>query len=801
MITSELISYIVKQIENNISKDLIISKLIGVGWHREDVDEAFSVIETEEKKGDPLVEIEEEIKGDNKVEIVTSISDKYREPIPEENFVDIEKELPHIENPINEEVQKEVKKIEIIKTEAPLVVKEEISQVDAPKIEVSNSVSPVVKEETSLEVFNTEIPAGDNIESKLDEKVDIEVESVKRETPKIWTPMKIPIVEEDKVSGINTNILVKENVAQETGEFKVLKVTPKEQSPMVKSFAKMPDLVKPKESNIKEELIPTLSSKPELNSFGYIMNKDNEIWKEHAPTPEEENVPKESLIKDLPKIPMISTYGSDLLSVNKQKEENIKKKGSKIIKIAILVIILILVAGSIWAFISGRINIGSINIPFVKKDPKVLLLNNSKVLSSLKSYKTETNIKISSPSFANISSGLINSEEISQTDKDSITVNTLGTINQNENGLVSDNFVTITSSLLQSYISTDIKNDSKDLFISIPNLEQILKQDSPEPALVKINEQQFNLIPSLFSPYIGSVLQKINLYKILSSGMPSYINKETLSVYDEFINGVVITEKGTENIKGIDTYHYSISTNRQLSKKLLTRISDNFSLNLADADKELLNQILGSVMIDSFEVWIGKGDNNIYQYNVVMNIPLSKILGLEDKSIGDNKVSLDWKTTYYDFNISNNISIPTESIPAVDFVNGVKELKIKNTVSSFKQLATALRNAEGSYGKNSNISGSCMNPTAGSLFSPVGHTKGSTAAVSSISMLMNDIFKTTNGIGSCYSTTKTWSFTIPISDNYDLTQNPTPVYKSYFCVDNTGTTKELITPPTGVVCK
>jgi hypothetical protein len=296
-------------------------------------------------------------------------------------------------------------------------------------------------------------------------------------------------------------------------------------------------------------------------------------------------------------------------------------------------------------------------------------------------------------------------------------------------------------------------------------------------------------------------LNKINLFKILSNGIPSYINTETMSVYDEFINSVKIIEKGQESIKGIDTYHYSINAERPLIKKLLSKILGVYITNLATEDQDKLDQILGSATVESFEVWVGKGDNNIYQTNIVLNVPLSKILSFEDKSIGDNQVKFAWKTTYYDFNISNDIIIPETSTPVTDFIKTIKETKIKNDVSTIKQLATNLFNVEGVFGKSSNPTGSCMSPVSGSLFSPLGHTKVATTAVSSISELLNKVLKITNNEGFCYSTPKAWSFTIPVSDNYDIANIPVGGYQSFFCIDNTGSTKNIITPPKGVVCE
>ena len=722
MITSELISYIRKQINKNTSKDLIISKLTQVGWRKEDIDEGFLNIERESK---PIIEIK---KDEPKIEIFN-------------------KEIPP--------------KVEVLRTETP---KAEIPKKEETKI----NIPPIQNLKTGLEVFNTELSKG---------------EIPKREPPKMWTPMNVPVIEKaEPLIPVFEKTKPTTSIIEETEPVIPIIETTKKEIPIVK---------------LKEEIFPTPTPTPTptqdhvVNSFG-LSQKNNFIENEGRIIPQNET-PKGPLSSNLPKVAMLSSYPSDLSSFDKTGVGKEKRKKRKILRWIILPLIVVAIIFGIWAFSTGHINI--------KKDPKILLLNNSTTLSSLNSYKTETNIEISSPSFINITSGLITGEAISSLEKDSISIKTLGLINKTGEKVVSDNLITIKGSVLPDIITTDVKNDGSDLFIVASDFSQIIKEKIPESTVVKTNEQQFDLIPSLFSPDIESDLKKVNMYQILSNGISSYINKETLGVYNEFINNVKITEKGQENIKGIDTYHYLINTDKQLSKKLLINISNNFTSNLSTLDKDNLAQIIGSVTVDSFEVWVGKGDNNIYQYNVILSIPLSKIVGFDDKSIGDNQVHLNWKTTYYDFNVVNNISIPGESISASIFVKNIKETRMKNKILSFKQLATDLHDIEKNYGSKSNSSGSCMNPNSGSLFSPVGHTEDSTTAISSISKLLNEILNITNNAGSCYSTPKAWSFTIPIYDNYDLSSIPTPESNSFFCIDDTGISKELMTPPTGVVCK
>ncbi|MCX6754521.1 MAG: hypothetical protein NTU81_01675 [Candidatus Nomurabacteria bacterium] len=881
MITTELISYIRKQIKNNISDDIIISKLTKAGWHKEDIDEGISSVHLELKPEFYIFDSKKYITNNSDIKNTNKTLDQYREPVMDGDIIDfdvkkeentVEKhnivnplveipkvdsavfEIPKLETPIEEAVKIETPLVESFKTITPSadVSKIEITNIELPKIEkpkeeifdieipdIKTPIADIPKTEDSkaeipkvVETYDFEIPATDPSVAKLPEseiakavntltdnskiipetspeefpvdtyKQEIaapeisKIESPIKEINKIWTPRRVPVIE--KMQSEDTAPKEEKTLNQVIVQNPELSIGEKENTIIQNPATEIPkeNIEQDVPKNIPEGDDIILNQAPRIPTNPFYSTNSVDLPKSETPTVPSETS-KNFLFDNLPKTAMLSSYESDFSSANKELNGVVKKKNFKTI-LWLLLSILIL-SGIAWAFIGGFININ--NIPFIKKDPKVLLLNNSKVLASLKSYKTETNIEISSPSFANISSGLISGEAIPSTDKDSFSIKTLGSINQNNKGVFSSNYITVKSSLLSKEITTGVNNNNSDLFITISDLGQIIKESDGEPQTIKINEKDFSSVPSLFSADVEASLKKINLYKILSNGMSSYIDTKTMSVYDEFINNVKITEKGQEVIKGVDTYHYTINTERPLIKKLLNKIADDFTLNLSVEDKDKLNQILGSTTVESFDVWVGKGDNNIYQTSVVLNIPLSKILSFEDKSIGDNQVKFAWKTTYYDFNKINDISTPEISTPFADFVKSINETKIKNDVSTMKQLATSLHNAEGVYGKKPNMIGSCMSPVSGSLFSPIGHTKGSSTAVSSISELLNKVLKITNNYGFCYSTPSAWSFTIPISDNYDSASIPVGGYQSFFCIDNTGSTKNIIAPPKGVTCE
>lgn len=723
MITSELVSFIKKQIQNNTSKDLIISKLLEAGWYREDINEGFLFIDKESKPIAPT-------------------------PTP--------------------------------------VIKETVKPIN----------TQTEQEGPSTDMYR---------ESVVSDSTIVESATPKENQPKVWIPKSMPAKEQDLSISNNpstrvesTKVIIQNPELSSNKEEKLSKnLSPKS----IDISPKAPIINKVEQLTQNNEFIPNLKQKIPKTIMNSSISSEPVIPVEKVPISPATPVNHNSIVRNLPKIPMLSSYPTDMISASKMKDKFPKKKIHRKIKWFIYALILLVLGLILLLSISVYINLRNSNFSFIKKDPRSLILNNSKVLSSLDSYKTETNIEISSPSFSDITYGLISGEAVSPVDKDSISINTLGILSKNIEGLFSDNFITIKSSVLPNYITTDIKSNGSELFVSVPDLSPVLENDAPEQAIVKINEQQFSLVPALFSENIESKLNKINLYKVLSTGMSSYVNRDTLSAYNEFINNVGIIEKDQENIKGINTYHYSVSIDRQTSKNLLDSISNSFAMNLSDEDKSNLTQILGSVTVDSFDVWVGKGDNNIYQYSFILNIPLSKIIGFEDKSIGDNKVSISWKTTYYDFNIPNNILMPDSSISMNDFVKKIKEMKMRNEVLSFVDLTKRLFDIEKSYGTKANTNGSCMNPSSGSLFSPLGHSKNTITAISGISEFLNKTLETTGGVGSCYSTTSAWSFAIPISDNYDTSLLPEGGYNNFFCVDSTGFSQNLESLPVDVVCK
>lgn len=496
----------------------------------------------------------------------------------------------------------------------------------------------------------------------------------------------------------------------------------------------------------------------------------------------------------VPKTAMLSSYSKDILSLV-PKEEKVKTSPNKkkwILRIGILIVALSLVGGMVFAFVEGYIKVPWSKFSFliVKKDPKIIILNASSTISNLKSYKVDTNINISSPSLSNITTGLSSGEVVTSKEKDSISINAKGLVNHVVDKTAFDYIFNLKSSLLENEITSNWKSDGQNLSIVVPDLTQIWGGEAPNPTTISLNRNQLGLIVPEFSTKMQDLIKKVDIYNILSNEVPLYVKEQTLSTLKEFIGTLEYVDKGKESIHGIETYHYEVTVTRPATKKLLSSLVGLFSAQFTDEEKTNLDEVIGASSISSFEVWTGKNDDNLYQIKFTLNVPLSKVLWLNDSGIADGEVTLDFMETYYDLNIPNNIVMPSEQMNIKDFVNDIENTKIKNIISSFKPQTILFKNAVGSYGKKSETTGSCTLPLLGSLFSPLGQTKGADTAISSISSSISSLLLLTKGEGSCYSTSKAWVLGAPL--------NTTPI--SFYCADSAGTTTTLLGPITGTVC-
>lgn len=649
------------------------------------------------------------------------------------NFEDVKDGFSKVDiyhEPLFDEKEEPVNRIEINKN-----VEKKFKPVQIESVKVTTQVEPKATTEAAIVLDTKELPKGEPEEIIKKEEVTL---SSNPDLSKVWVPKSIPVKEK---ASIENNI----------------------------------------KTDIKEKEPVTPVSKTIIDSFNHVDN--SESFLNNLPPKENTEIPSSQ--KDVSKIAMLSSYQNDMRSLRGEKEKVVTPKKRKKSGFLIFILILVIIgAGLYFAYSKGFIKLSNIKVlnTVVPKDPKTILLESSDKLSSLKSYKTETNIDISSLALRDIPSGILKGELLASSTKDTLNLNILGLINNDGENIISDNFITAKGTFIPDYVTTDIKRNGTDLFVSFPDLKQFEGKFAPEQAIVKVGKDEVTFLYSLVREETEKRLGLVDLYRLISDCIASHVDIRVLDSYKNLLSDVSFEDKGEEIVKGINTHHYGLSTDSQSLKDLFAVVSKNFtSMNLPD-DKQLeLNEIIKIANISSLDVWVG-ADNNIYQYSINLTFPLASVLKIDNQENTGGDVSISWKTTFYDFNVQNNIFIPTEFKTLDSFVKETKKIKIKNEMVSFQKESLDLFAKEKTYGVKVSTSGSCENLNEGTIFLNI----------------LNDI----GSKGVCHSSTSGWSMSVPMLDDYGTGLPASSLDKNttYFCVDSTGIKEEVTTLPKGVSC-
>ena len=733
MTTDDLLSYIRTQVGKDMPRDLIFSRLAAAGWNANDVEEAWNIVQA----------ILAQPKSQTSQQATETKStpgyriDPYRE-VPDGSVID--------------------------ESTSPM-------RVPLEKPAVFHPVEPKVWTPTTPPVIEVSPKPVDIIEKPI-------------EIPKIIPPIASPVTPAPIVAAPITPSLPK--IPQ------VVATAPVVEQSVVKPVTEIPPQPEVKqESDVKEIKNDTLVQEkpwgpPVVKPITPLAKSTQASSGITPPQPPVKN----SISNIFSNKAMISSYQSDVLSTTKVEEQPSPKNTKKIVKWVIIGVIAVLVIiGTALAIANGIVKVPLV----VRKDPTTALLVANTDFDSLKSYKTETTLTLSTPSLANITTGLVNGQVVKSNDQESLVADVIGSITNKTatTPMSADYSVTVKSSLMQDPIVSDIKSDGSTSYVNVPLLNELLGVNTPPPALVTVHPGDVAQILPQLPQDIQDFINRVDTHHILSQGLPANSQSQINDAIKTFIQNVQITQSAQEDIKGIPTYHYQFTADHQTTKTLLSSIASIFIGSLPSDEQQNLDAGLGSVSFDSFDVWVGRDDGAVHQYQFTLTAPLSKVIALNDSGIAGNQVNLTWEKTYYDFDVPNTIVIPTGAISMQDFVKSIVDVKIKNAINSFGDSAKSLSNAEGHFGRTSNPSGSCTAPNAGSLFSPVGHAKGAITQLSIIATTMQTLLGATNNVGSCYSTPSSWAIAFP------LASDPS----SYYCADSTGATTVLPGEIKGTVCK
>lgn len=746
MTTESLIDYIKKELNKNVSKELITSRLSGVGWHMDDIEEGFSKavpVSTADLSVPPLVI--NEVKNIYKVTPSQGQINNLDSFSPSTSLEPKEIATEKVEPIKNDEIFKEVPKI-ISKAEP------EIKNEVPPKVWIPRTIKPVDNSPSSfitnkLEPFKYELEDKETMptlnqkpkETPVPEKIK---DVVADQAAPIYKPESVPVKKIDSnIEDYNNKDIFKLNINNK--ENKMEDTTNKNTS-----------------TTIKDPVLLNVNTE----------NKD--------------------IFMNIPKKAMISSYSQDYMSANKLQQEVSQRKKSGIFKWLLVLLVIIALGGLVFAFLKGYIKLPKINSSLIKKDPKTILLENVNKFDSLTSYKVKKEVTISLPLFSNITSGLMSGGNVSSSEKEFFSYKVDGRVNKNSN-VVSffDYDITLNSSMLKNEIKTNIKSNGVDSFITIPNLSDLFDHNTPPEGVVLIPNKQIDQINVIIPEDVKEKINNIDLTKMIPDGNSDILSNKISS--KDLIDNFDFIKVGNEKIYDIETEHYSVSMDNESLQKILNGILETIPVTSSLDQTTSVSGNFSAVSIKSIDFWIGKKDENIYKYKFSLTIPLSKVLGLDDKSIANSEVSFDVETTFHDFNNFNQAVLPSSFMYMDEFSQKISDIKVKNTVSAFTPLANEMKNALGSYGTKSNSTGSCIKPASGSIFSPLGHTKGASTAVGKIADAMNSIVDKLSGDPQCFSTSKAWAISSSLVSDAN----------KYFCIDSVGNSIILDKPLSTTVCQ
>ncbi len=486
-----------------------------------------------------------------------------------------------------------------------------------------------------------------------------------------------------------------------------------------------------------------------------------------------------TLASGVSKDALMASYKRDMEGALKANEKTVKGKRSSILKwIIILIVILGLGFGAVFAYTHNILGISSaIQLPesiIPKNDPKVAILA-GKFVESNTSWKADTDISISFPSLSTPATA------------DSVSAHAVTAVSADAiNPPSFDSNITMSSSLLKNPVTTRLIYSGGTSYVTVPDLSGMLGVLAPAQKTVAVPPEGVGMALSLIPENIGERIPFVLQSSLVSNGISSSQKTEFLAALKALVTGSTATEANTEITSGQQTAHYLLTPTLESTKQFLSFLVSASGFLLSDGEQSNAQKLIDSATIDTFELWMGKDDNVLYRYSFVVSTRLPQIADSEN-----NKITLGVRTNYYDIGVPVTVTAPTGATELADFMKEITDLKIKNMLQHFATAATLLKATDGGYGKKSNSSGSCINATAGSLFSQTGHAEASAEPVGTIADTLENLLAYTNGMGSCYSTTSAWAISVP------LATSPTMV----FCTDSVNASKMIAGPLKGTVCK
>lgn len=462
--------------------------------------------------------------------------------------------------------------------------------------------------------------------------------------------------------------------------------------------------------------------------------------------------------------------------------------------LTVIIVILFLVGGGFYSYTKGYIKL-PFDVPFLKKDPHQILSQLPSKMTDVKSFKSVVDVKATFPALSQIIGMLMGGESSPTTNTDTISLNTVILYDENSSSdKKSDIVFNGTSTLIDESISINLRKIGDTMYVKPLSGQGLIPKGINLPIdWISLSKSDLESLYKDAAIKENIALQAEN--KDAISNVFSNSNWANIMKTLPIDSTTVIKENPEEKISGVDTYHYSIAIDPTLTKNIIHSIANAYGFKASDADWVKIDQATSSVIVNNFDLWIGKEDNLLYKSQIIITVPLTKVLNIEDKNLSENNLKLEFLNTFSDYNLPVDITAPENSTSILkiyeEMNKSMEDQSLKNIMSDLAVSFGDLHNVEKIYGYKSNTTGDCANPLGGSLFSPIGHKKLASTAVSDIAQNIIAFMGKGSGTAACYSTPYAWAIAkAKITDN-----------TKYFCSDSTGSFIETSILLSGPVCK
>ncbi|MCC6323654.1 hypothetical protein IT400_02580 [Candidatus Nomurabacteria bacterium] len=476
----------------------------------------------------------------------------------------------------------------------------------------------------------------------------------------------------------------------------------------------------------------------------------------------------------LPQGAVTASYRKDYQNLETVSGEP-KKHWGRFIAVLIIVLLLLGGGGVIFASVKGYINL-PFEIPFLKPTPEKAMAKMMSNFSAMKTLHHATDLELS-----------VTVEELNSM-KDSTVLDSNNSLDKD---LESDKKVAMTNKVkIKTDMDVDFTNPESINLNAVTNGTISIFGGSSinlDSEFRMINKTFYMKIPDIgmINEFAGEPNSWISFNE---NDLKELLKEQSLVSYDEaklkkiktliedtkFVES--ITEVGIETIDNESTRHYQVLVNKEALKNFVSRMIDILNeseLNLQKA--EILSQ-MDSIDEIKADIWVVKASFAPKKFTFILS---TKDIIIKDSMKVKGKITIN--SVISKINEKVTVDVPEVSRSMVEIINKSKlkskDAAIKANLANTRVYAESFYDkTKNSYGK-ANLDGSCITPAKSSMFEN--------------SEAITELLKVTNGVASCYSTSKGYAISVPFASD------PTTM----LCIDNSGDTIETKIPLTSIVCK